>query len=113
MKNIITIIALSLILFSCAKEEVKPRPIAAYIVTSEKAGFEVIIDANNKRETIQVKGTTFLREVEVTDGSKYYLSGKANNNFQGIHVRVYKGQYLLNDLFRYGGRELVKVEGSF
>ena len=107
------IIALSLILFSCAKEETSLDPIAAYIVTSEKEGFEVVIKSNGKQETIQVTGTTFLREVVVKDGSRYYLSGKANDKYQGIQVRVYKGQYLLNDLFRYGGRELVKVEGTF
>lgn len=113
MKNIFITIALSLILFSCAKEETKLDPIAAYIVTSEKAGFEVTIEANNKREVIQVKGTTFLREVVVKDGARYYLSGKANDKYQGIQIRVYKGQYLINDYFRYGGRELVYVLGSF
>ena len=111
MKHII--IAIVLTLFSCAKDEALLDPIGAFFVSSEKEGFVVVIEENNKRETIHFKGTTFLREVSVKDGSKYYLSGKANDNNQGIQILMYRGKYLIEDVYKYGGRELVKVEGRF
>jgi hypothetical protein len=115
MKNLISILVISIFFFGCKKEEIKPSPVDyKYLITGTSGSYSVTLQNvdNNVQQWSDVGQNCYYTWTQT--GTRWlYLSAQNNKSSGNVTVKIYRNNIVVAENTSYGGYTIATVSGTY